>query len=213
MTRNNNSKSQINIKKNIYTKKGDNLKNTTLKHKEKIESSNKVKIVSKKDNLYRSDKKKFKKLIDITVVEHEKKFKHGRPRNLHKRGSKYRIRKLRKKHICQKPDRKRIKSQSKITTTYGECVVCLETKVMHSTNIIKCGNVSHVLCSDCKDKIKDNKCPLCRSHPIDPNKTQMVSTVNRFTRNLDIYTPDILINNIVNYYNNNLSETYRRLYN
>ena len=49
---------------------------------------------------------------------------------------------------------------------------------MSKTNTIKCGKVSHVLCAGCKDKIKDNKCPLCRSHPIDPNKTQMVT----FTR-------------------------------
>ena len=189
MTRNNNSKSQINLKKNNYTKKGDNLKKIYLKNKEKIESSKKVEIIPKKENLYKSDKKKFKKLIDIYVDEYEKKFKYGRPRNLHKRGSKYKIRKLRKKHICQKPDRKLLKSQSKITITYGDCVVCLENKKMSGDNIIKCGNVSHVLCSGCKDKIKDNKCPLCRSHPIDPNKTQIVAKDLSY----DIYTPNILM--------------------
>ena len=184
-----NSYSQINVKKNNYTKKGDNLKQKSLKNKEKIESSNKVKVVPKNENLYRSDKKKFKKITSITVSEHKKKFKHGRARNLHKRGSKYKIRKLRKKHICQKPDRKRLKSQCKIATIYGECVVCLENKEMSSINTIKCGNVPHVLCSDCKDKIKDNKCPLCRSHPIDPNKTQLITRNSSY----DIYTPDILI--------------------
>ena len=132
-------------------------------------------------------------MIDITVGQHKKLFKNGKPRNLHKRGSKYKIRKLRKKHICQKPDRKRIKSHSKITITYGECVVCLENKEMSGKNIIKCGNVSHVLCSGCKDKIKDNKCPLCRSHPIDPNKTQIVARRLSY----DIYTPSILFSSII----------------
>ena len=176
MGRNINSKSQLNVyKQNNYSKKGDDLKNKSLKHKEKIESSEKVKAVPVTDNLYKSDKKKFKKMIKITVGEYEKKFKHGTPRNLHKRGSKNKIRKLRKKHIRQKPDRKRLKNQSKIATPYGECCVCFESKEMSSANIIKCGKVAHVLCAGCKEKIKDNKCPLCRSHPIDPNKTQMVT--------------------------------------
>ena len=106
---------------------------------------------------------------DYITSDHEKikeKFKNGRPRNLHKRGSKNKIKKLRKKHIRQKPDRKRLKNKSKIATPYGECCVCLESKEMSKTNTINCGDVPHVLCADCKYKIKDNKCPLCRSHSI-----------------------------------------------
>ena len=190
-----NSYSQINVKKNNYTKKGDNLKQKSLKNKEKIESSNKVKVVPKNENLYRSDKKKFKKITSITVSEHKKKFKHGRARNLHKRGSKYKIRKLRKKHIREKPDRKRIKNQSKIARHYGECCVCLESKEMSKTNTIKCGNVSHVLCAGCKEKIKDNKCPLCRSHPIDPDKEEMV------IRNHILSFENIIRRNVIDYYN------------
>ena len=52
MTRNNNSKSQINRNKNNYIKKGDDLKKTYQKNKEKIELSEKVEIIPKKENLY-----------------------------------------------------------------------------------------------------------------------------------------------------------------
>ena len=201
MGRNINSKSQINVKQNNYSKKGDDLKNKSLKHKEKIEASVQVKAVPVTDNLYVSmNRKKNKEIIPnkrgnininswdfrreyYILSDDEKikeKFKNGRPRNIHKRGSKYKIRKLRKKHIREKPDRKRIKNQSKIARHYGECCVCLESKEMNSANTINCGDVPHVLCADCKEKIKDNTCPLCRSHPIDPNKTQMVTLTNNY---------------------------------
>ena len=133
--------------------------------------------------------------------DHEKikeKFKHGKPRNIHKRGSAYKIKKLRKKHIREKPDRKRLKNQCKIATPYGECCICLESKEMSKTNTIKCGNVSHVLCAGCKDKIKDNKCPLCRSHPIDPDKEEMV------IRNDILSFENIITRNIIDNTNDNL---------
>ena len=202
MGRNINSKSQINVKKPHFIKKANKLKDRSLKHKEKIEASEQVKPVPKTNNLYVSMNRKIEKeilpkkigntiylstciwnddnydyiLTDFKTIK--EKFKNGKPRNLHKKGSMRKIKKLRKKHIRQKPDRKRLKNQSKIATPYGECCICLESKEMSKTNIIKCGKVSHVLCAGCKDKIKDNKCPLCRSHPIDPDKEEMVT----FTR-------------------------------
>ena len=67
-------------------------------------------------------------MTDITVGQHKKLFKMANQENLHKSIPKYKIRKIEKTYLS-KPDRKRIKSHSKITITYGECVVCLENKV------------------------------------------------------------------------------------
>ena len=213
-----NSKSQINVKKNYYTKKAKYLKDRSQKHKEKVEASVQVKAVPKTDNLYVCMNRKINKEIipnkrgNINInlwdfrseyyilSDDEKikeKFKHGKPRNLHKKRSKNKIKKLRKKHIRQKPDRKRLKNKSKIATPYGECCVCLESKEMSKTNTIKCGNVSHVLCAGCKEKIKDNKCPLCRSHPIDPDKEEMV------IRNHILSFENIIRRNVIDNTNDN----------
>ena len=225
MGRNINSKSQINVKKPHFIKKANKLKDRSLKHKEKIEASEQVKPVPKTNNLYVSMNRKIEKkilpkkigntiylstfswidddddygyiLTDFKTIK-EKKFKNGKPRNFNKKRSIHKIKKLRKKHIRQKPDRKRLKSQSKIATSYEECCVCLESKEMSKTNTIKCGNVSHVLCAGCKDKIKDNKCPLCRSHPIDPDKEEMV------IRNDILSFENIITRNIIDNTNDNL---------
>ena len=222
MGRNINSKSQINVKKPHFIKKANKLKDRSLKHKEKIEASEQVKPVPKTNNLYVSMNRKIEKeilpkkigntiylstciwnddnydyiLTDFKTIK--EKFKNGKPRNFGKKRSMRKIKKLRKKHIRQKPDRKRLKTQSKIATPYGECCICLESKEMSKTNTIKCGNVSHVLCAGCKDKIKDNKCPLCRSHPIDPDKEEMV------IRNDILSFENIITRNIIDNTNDNL---------
>ena len=92
-----NSKSQINVSKKCLPKKGCMLKKNKAKHIEKLESSDKVHNSPKSENLYKSDKKTKSNYNNITVDAWKKRFKHGRPRNLHKRGSSRIIRKLRKK--------------------------------------------------------------------------------------------------------------------
>ena len=180
-----NSKSQLHVQNKNHIKKENNLKDKNLRNKEKIERSEKVNNIPKVDNLYRANKKKHKKIIHITVGEYDDKFRNGRPPNIHKRGSTYKIKKLRKKNIRQKPNRKEVKSKSKITISYGECSVCYEDKEINSKNTITCGGVKHILCQDCKEKIKDNKCPLCRTHPIDPKRKE--KNINENDRN-NLYT-------------------------
>mgnify|MGYP005643590913 FL=1 len=208
MGRGPNSKSQISGNKKYTLQKGDELKKKSMKHKEKIESSRKVDIVPKSDNLYKSDKKNNISIIKVTVRGYDKKFKLGKPLNLHKRGSSLKVRKIRGKNIRPNPNMKKIQSPAKISVPYGECVVCMDDKHMTHLNTIKCGNVAHVLCTTCKEKIKDNNCPLCRSHPIDSKKqklllptyqtvhgqiAEIISGYARRTRRFDFYDMPINI--------------------
>ena len=187
-----NSKSQININKKCLPKKGHTIKKNKAKHTEKIESSNKVHNIPKSENLYKSDKKTKSNYNNITVDAYNKRFKPGRPRNLHKRGSTRIVRKIRKKPNRPNPNMKRKESPKNNNIPGDQCVVCLDYKKMTGENTIKCGNIPHVLCNECKKKIKDNKCPLCRSHPIEPEKEKKLIPYYRTRRDIINETYNLL---------------------
>jgi len=182
MGRSINSKSQININRKFPKSKGHTLKKNKAKHIEKIESSDKVHNTPKSENLYKSDKKTKSNYNNITIDAYNKRFKHGPPRNLHKRGSARIVRKIRKKPKRPNPNMKRKSSPKTNNIPNEQCVVCLDDKKMTGENTIKCGKVTHVLCNGCKKKIKDNKCPLCRSHPIEPEKEKKLIPYSRTRR-------------------------------
>ena len=48
----------------------------------------------------------------------------------------------------------------------GECVICYNEVSPTTNNTIQCGNTIHTMCSGCKLKITDDRCPMCRSHNI-----------------------------------------------
>ena len=56
-----------------------------------------------------------------------------------------------------------------------ECNICFEKVFYNHDNVVKCNKTTHVICTDCKDKIIETsfKCPMCRSHDIlKPSKTE-----------------------------------------
>ena len=58
-----------------------------------------------------------------------------------------------------------------------ECVVCYNRVKVEENNKVYCKDTEHILCTDCKTKISNNKnnsCPLCRSHTIKPPIYQRV---------------------------------------
>jgi len=78
---------------------------------------------------------------------------------------------------------KRIKSQIKYLRKNNykkkeekqiECSVCYESIPDKYDNIITCGKTVHPLCGGCKLKMKDDDCPMCRSHKIQAPKSQSV---------------------------------------
>ena len=171
------------IKYQSPIKKGKYDKNR-LKHTEKIEKMKKIKNEPKQANLYKIKNRKYdipiiKKLglTNKTEFDDNKDFiKYILPifikqnsyifnkLNNHKRKSSFKIGRLGLK-------REKVKfviEKSPSRYAVGECVVCLTDKNMTYDNVIKCTNVVHVLCEDCKNKMKINICPLCKSHPIIP---------------------------------------------
>ena len=78
---------------------------------------------------------------------------------------------------------KRVKSQIKFLRKSNykkkvqkliECSVCYESIPDQHDNIITCGTTVHPLCGGCKLKMKNDDCPMCRSHKIPPPKSQSV---------------------------------------
>ena len=66
-----------------------------------------------------------------------------------------------------------------------ECCICYEKVIPVKDNMISCGkNTNHILCSQCKIKIGNNDCPMCRSHklPIPINQTMELKVVSKKTR-------------------------------
>ena len=55
-----------------------------------------------------------------------------------------------------------------------ECNICFE-QVEHTTdNSVICGTVIHTVCGNCKLRIDDRKCPMCRSHECPSPKDVLV---------------------------------------
>jgi len=78
---------------------------------------------------------------------------------------------------------KRVKSQIKFLRKMNykkkvqkqiECSVCYESIPDEHDNIITCGKTVHPLCRGCKLKMKNDDCPMCRSHKIPAPKSQSV---------------------------------------
>ena len=55
------------------------------------------------------------------------------------------------------------KSEDKKTS---ECVICCMEVSPTRNNTVQCGKNVHTMCSGCKLKITDDRCPMCRSHNI-----------------------------------------------
>jgi len=47
-----------------------------------------------------------------------------------------------------------------------ECSICYSYVIVCKDNNVSCGKTSHIICGECKVKMKGEKCPMCRSHPI-----------------------------------------------
>ena len=48
----------------------------------------------------------------------------------------------------------------------SECNICFSSVEETRDNTISCGKVSHTICGDCKIRMKDSSCPMCRSHNV-----------------------------------------------
>mgnify|MGYP003388510955 CR=1 FL=1 len=47
-----------------------------------------------------------------------------------------------------------------------ECNICFSSVTICMDNKISCGKTSHTICGDCKVRMKNDNCPMCRSHPV-----------------------------------------------
>ena len=54
-----------------------------------------------------------------------------------------------------------------------ECSVCYEMILDNSDNVVTCGKINHPLCEECKLKIGNDDCPMCRSHKVPLPRSQL----------------------------------------
>ena len=47
-----------------------------------------------------------------------------------------------------------------------ECNICFSSVTICMDNKISCGKTSHTICGECKVRMKNDNCPMCRSHPV-----------------------------------------------
>ena len=47
-----------------------------------------------------------------------------------------------------------------------ECNICFSSVNICMDNKISCGKTSHTICGECKVRMKNDNCPMCRSHPV-----------------------------------------------
>jgi hypothetical protein len=188
-----NSKNTIyNKGKTKSLKINDNkLKKKHLKNKEKIERSPKVKNISRKERLIKITQEDVSKYDNNSYRLKKKKPCELKINERHK----YMLIKYVKTTEKVKVNQKALKPplKRKPNRIYKkECVVCMEKKKVISENIIKCGNTENILCVDCRKKMKNNNCPLCRSH-----KIEGVPTVNNY---------DSIFINFLSYYNDLIND-------
>jgi hypothetical protein len=76
------------------------------------------------------------------------------------------------------------KKKKSIPVTEEECVICYQNVDFTQDNTIHCGKKSHILCSSCKMKMKDSRCPMCRSHniPIPKQSHELLPIFSKGTR-------------------------------
>jgi len=54
----------------------------------------------------------------------------------------------------------------KSSKTYEDCSICYNSVEKIKDNTIQCQKKVHVVCYECKGKLLDKDCPMCRSHTI-----------------------------------------------
>ena len=86
-------------------------------------------------------------------------------------------------------NRKTNYKKKKEDTKTSECVICCMEVSPTRNNTIQCGKSVHTMCSSCKLKITDDRCPMCRSHnipyPMDTTEPLVIFGIGtRFGREL-----------------------------
>ena len=79
-----------------------------------------------------------------------------------------------KKRMKQQYKGKKKDNYKKKKIIKEECCICYNDVEVCSDNIIKCGKVNHTICRSCKVQMKDEDCPMCRSHKIKQPVHQIV---------------------------------------
>ena len=54
----------------------------------------------------------------------------------------------------------------KKTSKMEDCSICYSSVIVCNDNTVMCGKTSHTICGECKVKMKDLDCPMCRSHSV-----------------------------------------------
>lgn len=81
---------------------------------------------------------------------------------------------LSKKKMKQEYKGKKKDNYKKKKIVKEECCICYNDVEVCSDNTIKCGKVNHTICRSCKVQMKDEDCPMCRSHKIKQPVHQIV---------------------------------------
>lgn len=76
--------------------------------------------------------------------------------------------------------------------TFDECCICYNRVEKSSDNTILCGKTPHTICGDCKIKMKDEQCPMCRSHPIKMPIAQNIylKKIKKEKKSISIWSPE-----------------------
>ena len=56
--------------------------------------------------------------------------------------------------------------KKKKVSAFTECSICYENVSVCLDNSVTCLRTSHIICGPCKIRMKDDNCPMCRSHPV-----------------------------------------------
>ena len=81
---------------------------------------------------------------------------------------------LSKKRMKQENKNKKKDNYKKKKIIKKECCICYNNVEISSDNMIHCGKVNHIICKSCKVQMKDQDCPMCRSHKIKQPIDQLV---------------------------------------
>ncbi len=81
---------------------------------------------------------------------------------------------LAKKKMKQEYKGKKKDNYKKKKIVKEECCICYNNVEVCSDNTIQCGQVNHTICRSCKVQMKDEDCPMCRSHKIKQPVNQIV---------------------------------------
>jgi len=105
----------------------------------------------------------------------------------------------------QRPYNRKFNYKKKKEIIKEECCICYREVDKSKDNTITCGKKStHTLCGECKVKLGNKDCPMCRSHklPIPVNqelklivysKRTRFSVKGKFLDDVDFFSPEELI--------------------